>query len=55
MAEPMVHFEIGGRDRAPLGGKVLMPFIPFAGGKFSWIADPEGSIIGLYQDEGKPA
>jgi len=32
-----------------LGGKVLVPAIPIATGKFAWIADPEGNLVALLQ------
>lgn len=32
-----------------LGGKVLVPVLPMPTGKFAWIADPEGNMIGLLQ------
>ncbi len=36
-----------------LGGKALLPVVPLPGGQFSWFADPEGNIVGLYQDPPK--
>ena len=32
-----------------LGGKVLVPPVPIPTGKFAWLADPEGNMIGLLQ------
>jgi predicted enzyme related to lactoylglutathione lyase len=32
-----------------LGGKVLVPEIPIPTGSFAWIADPEGTIVGLFR------
>jgi len=32
-----------------LGGKPLLPVITLPTGQFSWFADPEGSIIGLWK------
>ena len=37
-------------DRAvALGGKSLMPVVTIPTGQFSWIADPDGNIIGLWK------
>ena len=30
-----------------LGGKALLPVIPIPQGEFSWLADPDGNVIGL--------
>ncbi|MBI1763496.1 MAG: VOC family protein [Acidobacteria bacterium] len=32
-----------------LGGKVLVPPVPIPTGKFAWLSDPEGNLIGLLQ------
>lgn len=32
-----------------LGGKVIIPPIPIPTGKFAWMSDPEGNMIGLLQ------
>ncbi|HZS09064.1 MAG TPA: VOC family protein [Blastocatellia bacterium] len=32
-----------------LGGKTLVPPVPIPTGKFAWLADPDGNIIGLLQ------
>ncbi|MGH9766840.1 MAG: VOC family protein [Blastocatellia bacterium] len=32
-----------------MGGKVLVPPVPIPTGKFAWLADPEGNLIGLLQ------
>ena len=32
-----------------LGGKTLIPAVPIPTGKFAWIADPDGNLIGLLQ------
>jgi uncharacterized protein len=32
-----------------LGGKVLVPPVPIPTGKFAWMSDPEGNMIGLLQ------
>ncbi len=32
-----------------LGGKTLVPPVPIPTGKFAWMADPEGNLIGLLQ------
>ncbi len=32
-----------------LGGKVLVPPVPIPTGKFAWMSDPEGNLIGLLQ------
>jgi len=32
-----------------LGGKTLIPPVPIPTGKFAWIADPDGNLIGLLQ------
>jgi uncharacterized protein len=34
---------------AALGGKTLVPPVPIPTGKFAWLADPEGNLIGLLQ------
>jgi predicted enzyme related to lactoylglutathione lyase len=37
-------------DRAEvLGGKILIPPIDIPTGTFSWFADPEGNLIGLWK------
>ncbi len=32
-----------------LGGKTLIPAVPIPTGKFAWLADPDGNMIGLLQ------
>ena len=32
-----------------LGGKTLVPPVPIPTGKFAWLADPDGNLIGLLQ------
>lgn len=32
-----------------LGGKTLIPAVPIPTGKFAWLADPDGNLIGLLQ------
>jgi uncharacterized protein len=32
-----------------LGGKALLPVIKIPTGEFSWFADPEGNMIGLFK------
>ena len=32
-----------------LGGKMLVPPVPIPTGKFAWIADPEGNMVGLFE------
>jgi predicted enzyme related to lactoylglutathione lyase len=32
-----------------LGGRMLVPPVPIPTGKFAWLADPEGNLIGLLQ------
>jgi len=32
-----------------LGGKALLPVITIPQGQFSWFADPDGNIIGLWK------
>jgi uncharacterized protein len=32
-----------------LGGKALLPVIQIPTGEFSWFADPEGNMIGLFK------
>ncbi len=32
-----------------LGGKMLVPPVPIPTGKFAWLSDPDGNIIGLLQ------
>jgi predicted enzyme related to lactoylglutathione lyase len=32
-----------------LGGKTIVPPVPIPTGKFAWMADPEGNLIGLLQ------
>jgi predicted enzyme related to lactoylglutathione lyase len=37
-------------DRAAaLGGKTLVPPMEIPTGTFAWMADPEGSIVGLWK------
>jgi predicted enzyme related to lactoylglutathione lyase len=33
-----------------LGGKALLPIIKIPKGEFSWFADPEGNVIGLFKN-----
>ncbi len=38
-------------DRAvELGGKMLVPPVSMPHGSFAWIADPEGTIVGIYKE-----
>ncbi len=32
-----------------LGGKMIVPPVPIPRGHFAWIADPEGTLIGLFR------
>lgn len=32
-----------------LGGKTLVPAVPIPTGKFAWLSDPDGNLIGLLQ------
>jgi predicted enzyme related to lactoylglutathione lyase len=32
-----------------LGGKMIVPPVPIPRGQFAWIADPEGTLIGLFR------
>jgi uncharacterized protein len=42
-------------DRAAkLGGKTLVPPVNVPGGTFAWLADPEGTIIGLWKPAPNP-
>lgn len=34
-----------------LGGKTLVPPVAIPTGTFAWFADPEGNMIGLWQDK----
>ena len=36
-----------------LGGKALLPVITIPHGQFSWFADPEGNVVGLFKDTAK--
>ena len=45
MGRPVVHFEIGCRDR----GKTLVGPIDIPDGSFAWFADPDGNTIGLWK------
>ena len=38
-----------------LGGKMLVPPVEIPTGKFAWMADPEGNMIGLLQPKSAPA
>ena len=40
---------------AALGGKMLVPPVEIPTGRFAWMADPEGNIIGLMQPKSAPA
>lgn len=41
-------------DRAvALGGKALLPVMNLVSGQFSWFADPEGNVIGLFKETGE--
>lgn len=43
-------------DRAvALGGKALLPVIDMVSGQFSWFADPEGNVVGLFKETGETA
>ncbi len=32
-----------------LGGKMLVPPVPIPTGRFAWLADPEGNMVGLFE------
>lgn len=36
-----------------LGGQALLPVINLVSGQFSWVADPEGNVIGLFKETGE--
>lgn len=38
-----------------LGGKTLVPPIDIPTGRFAWLADPDGNIVGLLQPKAQPA
>jgi uncharacterized protein len=32
-----------------LGGKTLVPPVPIPTGRFAWMADPDGNVVGLFE------
>jgi len=35
-----------------LGGKTLISPVPIPTGRFAWMADPEGNVVGLFETKG---
>ena len=38
-----------------LGGKTLVPPVEIPTGRFAWMADPDGNVVGLLQPKAQPA
>lgn len=38
-----------------LGGKMLVPPVEIPTGRFAWMADPDGNVVGLLQPKTPPA